>query len=157
MDSLFCFVLSPYLAWSVVVGQGLALVLSSQGVEECNDKILLIVCQLYARLIGTHSAYSLLERGASAIVVVWPGECHISQTWYLEAVTVTLYARLLEATIVLLGEFEATICEVVLAQAHQLVALAAEVFAYVASCTVVLLEELVALQLLGCDSLLVAS
>ena len=59
--------------------------------------------------------------------------------------TITLNTCLLEAAIILLGKLEASIRKVVCMQAHKLVALTTEVRTNVASCAVILLEELVTL------------
>ena len=70
---------------------------------------------------------------------------------------VTLLLSLLESTIILLCERQATICEVVSSKAHQLIGLTAQIWTNVAGCTTSLLKELIAGQLLGRDCTFIAS
>lgn len=140
----------------VVRGEFLALVLAGKGAQEGHYGSNLSIAELCIALVKSHIAYSLFHGGTCTIVIVGPGEFYVAQAGNLEAVAVALVLCLLEAAVVLLGEFRATSLEVVLAQAHQFVGVATEVRANMAGGTVVGLEQVVATKLVGGECIVVA-
>ena len=79
----------------VVVCEQLALILSGQGLEECDDLLNLLLRELLAHLVAAHRDDGILQRSLRGVVVVGGRQGDVAQSGHLEAVAVALILGLL--------------------------------------------------------------
>ena len=103
-----------------------------------------------------HDANGILDRRDRTIVHVRVGQHHVTQRRGLETMTIRLFLRHGETAVITIGQTSIPIVEVALRHTHVLIRLTTDVHTHMASRTFVLLEQLIALFLLGGNRILIA-
>jgi hypothetical protein len=104
-----------------VVGQKLALILTSECLEESCNLVDFYISKFYTALVESHVTNSILKCLACTIMVVWPGVLYITKTWNFETVTVSLMLSLLETSVIFVSQLKTTLSEVVTTKSHKFI------------------------------------
>ena len=140
---------SSQFSYRDVLLQLFCLVLACERTHEGRNLLVVLLGEVHTAFVVSHGLNRLFDGFHGAIVEIGSGEGQIAQAGNLEAVSVIFVFGLLEAVVVLLGHFQASLLEVVVETTHVLVGLPTQCLTSMTGGATIFLEQVVTLNLLS--------